>query len=327
MKGRVAVAAERWDDGANPLVSIVIVLYNSSEHIGPCLESVRLLVYRPLEVVLVDNRSADSSMLLARRKAEEDGLPCVSSVLPRNKGFAAAVNEGASLARGEVLLLLNPDTEVYPDMLEALVRELRDPATGVAGCKVLDPDGETLQHAGGFLRDNGLSMHYGVGERDVGQYDVPADVPYVTGAALAVTRELFLASGGMDSGYFPAYFEEVDLCLRVRRMGYRVVYVPGARVLHHESVTTGRFTKRYYYLYHRNRVRFLLKNYSWGFLRDRALPMEQRWITMIQPEEQSVPLNKAYLVNIANLPRTLLARWRMERDLKAPRLEDTVSEL
>lgn len=317
----------RPEEGARPLVSVIIVLYNSAEHIGPCLKSLSSLECARLEVVMVDNGSEDESVRLAREGAREAGLSSVISVLPRNRGFAAAVNHGFSLSRGEVVLLLNPDTEVYPDAVSALVEAMRDQTVGVAGCKVYDPDGKTVQHAGGYVRDNGLTMHYGVGQPDSAQFEEMKDVAYVTGAALAVRRDVFLRAGKLDPGYFPAYFEEVDLCLRVRRLGYRVAYVPGAKVVHHESVTTGRFTERYYYLYHRNRVRFMLKNYSWRFLLERAFPMEERWLSMIEPWEQAVPLNKAYVLNIVRLPLTLLARRRMERTLRAKRLEDTVSEL
>ena len=312
---------------ANALVSIVIVLYNSADCIEPCISSLASLEYRPFELVMVDNASSDDSARLARERAQKERLDCRVTFLRRNRGFAFATNHGVSLSGGEVLLLLNPDAEVYPDTLGALVEALGEPEVGIAGCKVYYPDGETLQHAGGFIRDNGLTWHYGVNEKDVGQYDEPADVQYVTGAALAVKREVLRRIGPLDAGYFPAYFEETDLCLRARRAGYRVVYAPRARLIHHESVTVGKFTERYYYLYHKNRIRFMLKNYSWRFLIDRALPFEQRWISMIEPEEQAIPLNKAYLVNILNLPRTLAARRRAEKLLAAPRIEDTVNEL
>jgi GT2 family glycosyltransferase len=312
---------------ANALVSIVIVLYDSADCIEPCISSLASLEYRPFELIMVDNASSDDSARLARRRAQEEGLDCLVSLLSRNRGFAAATNHGISLSSGEIMLLLNPDTEVYPDTLVALVEALEEPEVGIAGCKVYYPDRETLQHAGGFIRDNGLTWHYGVNEKDVGQYDEPADVSYVTGAALALKRKVLDRVGPLDAGYFPAYFEETDLCLRARRAGYRVVYAPRARLVHHESVTVGKFTERYYYLYHKNRIRFMLKNYSWRFLLDRALPFEQRWISMIEPEEQAIPLNKAYLVNILNLPRTLVARRHAEKKLSAPRIEDTVSEL
>jgi GT2 family glycosyltransferase len=312
---------------ANALVSIVMVLYNSADCIGPCVSSLASLEYRPLELVMVDNASSDDSAALARRMTREEGLDCRVSLMRRNQGYAAATNHGITLSSGRILLLLNPDTEIYPDTLGALVETLEDPGIGIAGCKIYYPDRETLQHAGGYIRDNGLTWHYGVDEKDVGQYEEQMDVSYVTGAALAVKREVIDRVGPLDAGYFPAYFEETDLCLRARRAGYRVVYVPGARLVHHEAVTVGKFTERYYYLYHRNRIRFMLKNYSWRFLLDRALPFEQRWLSMVEPEEQAIPLNKAYLINILNLPLTLLARRRADKKLAAPRIEDTVSEL
>lgn len=317
--------ARRWPQGVRPLVSIIIVLFNSREHIEPCLDSVAALHYRPFELILVDNGSADGSVRLARECAERHDLRCVISELPRNRGFAAANNQAFSLSQGDVILLLNPDTEVYRDMLDELVESLADPQVAVSGCKVYYPDRMTLQHTGGYIRDNGLTMHYGVNQTDVGQFEETRDVQYVTGAAMAVARDAFERLGMLDPGYHPAYFEETDLCLSARRTAMRVVYTPGARVVHHEATTTGKFTERYYYLYHKNRVRFLLKNFSWEFLLNRALPMEQRWLGMIAPWEQAVPLNKAYLANILNLPRTMLARRRSSRRLKAPYIEDTVS--
>ena len=323
----MSAVAQRWKEGVRPLVSIIIVLFNSAEHIGPCIASLSMLEYEPLELMLVDNASVDDSPRVARDAARDSGISSVVHELPRNRGFAAANNHGVSLSRGEVLLLLNPDTEVFPDMVDELVGALRDPEIAVTGCKIYYPDRKTIQHAGGYIRDNGLTMHYGTDQLDEGQFDEMKDVAYVTGAALATTREVFMRAGMLDEGYFPAYFEETDLCLRVRRLGYRVVYVPGARVVHHESTTTGKYTPRFYYLYHKNRIRFMLKNYSWRFLLDRALPMEERWLDIITPWEQAIPLNKGYLANIVNLPRTLMARRRMERVLGVPRLEDTVSEL
>jgi len=314
--------------GKQPLVSVVIVLFNSASYIEACLSSLAALDYAPLEVIIVDNGSTDGSARIARERSRREGLEsCAISMLPRNRGFAKANNHGFALSRGEIILLLNPDTEVYPDMLARLVSAMEeDPAIGVAGCKVYYPDRLTIQHAGGYIRDNGLTMHFGADEPDRGQCDQQMDVHYVTGAAMAVRREVFTRAGMLDPGYFPAYFEETDLCLQACRMGYRVAYVPGARLVHHESTSTGKYSNRFLYLYHKNRIRFMVKNFSWRFLLDRALPMEQEWLSLVPPEE-AVPLNKAYLVNVVNLPRTLLARRAMEKRLDAPRMEDTVSTL
>ena len=310
---------------ARPRVSTIVVLFNSAEYVEACVRALGDVTYPDLEVILVDNGSDDSSAELAREVAARVGLSCSISVLAENSGFARANNHGYELATGEIILLVNPDAELYPDAVEALVDAFEDPTVGVCGCKLYYPDRKTLQHTGGYIRDNGLSMHYGVDEPDEGQYEEMRDVAYVTGAALAVRRELFERVGMLDPGYYPAYFEETELCLSARRLGHRVVYVPGARVVHHEATTTGKFSERYYYLYHKNRIRFLLKNFSWSFLLNRSLPMEEAWLGMIEAWEQAVPLNKAYLVNLLNLPKILLARRRLERSLRAPRLEDTVS--
>lgn len=332
MTGKAGREGDREDgglvsSGPRPLVSVISVLYNSADYLEACISSLGEVSYRPLELVLVDNGSTDGSPLKARECARAAGLDCVISLLKGNPGFAAANNHGFAISRGEVLLLLNPDTEVFPDAVDALVTALQSPGAGLAGCKIYYPDRKTLQHAGGFVRDNGLTMHYGFNEPEEGQYDTIADVPYVTGAALAIGRGIFARAGMLDTGYRPAYFEETDLCLRVRRLGYRVIYAPGARVVHHESVTTGRFTSSYYYLYHKNRVRYMLKNYSLGFLRNRTLPFEARWLDILPPEEKGWPLEKAYLANVISLPLTMISRLRMERRLGRPRIEDTVSEL
>ncbi len=312
---------------AKPLISVLVVLYESTGYIGPCLEALSRTGYPRLEVIAVDNASTDDGMTEARRAAGAGGLRCIVSSLSRNRGFAFANNRAFELSSGDIILMLNPDTEIYEDALEKLVEAFEsDKGIGVAGCKLYLPDRKTIQHAGGFVRDNGLTMHYGADEPDEGRFDEMRDVQYVTGAALAVRRDVFVEAGMLDEGYFPAYFEELDLCLKVRRLGHRVVYVPGARLVHHESTTTTKYSDRFLYLYHKNRIRYLLKNYSWRFLLERAVPFERRWLGWIVPEEQAVPLKKAYLANALMLPRTLVARWRQERAIASPRIEDTSSE-
>jgi O-antigen biosynthesis protein len=264
-----------------PTVSIVIVTYNSAEHLAACLESLRALRYEPApEVVIVDNASRDGSLALAR------GLLPEALILPqeRNLGFAGGVNRGVAAAAGEVIALLNPDAAVDPGWLAALVGALADPGVGIAGSKIRDRDGKLLLHTGGELRSPLLlTSHRGDGERDQGQYEAPADLAFVTGAALALRRELWDALGGLDEGFFPAYFEDMDLCARVRARGLACRYVPAATLRHVESASTGKYGGAFYYYYHRGRWRYACKHLGWERLWGGFCPAEARRLSQEAP--------------------------------------------
>jgi GT2 family glycosyltransferase len=138
----------------------------------------------------------------------------------------------------------------------------RDETIGVTGAKIYYPGTRTLQHAGGIVHPNGMTNHYGAGEEDSGQHDTPRECTYVTGAGFAVRRSLLERLGGFDEDFFPAYFEETDLCRRAWRLGARVVYVPKAVLYHHESVSLVVNSPRFRRLYQRMRILYCLKNYS-----------------------------------------------------------------
>jgi GT2 family glycosyltransferase len=234
-------------------VSIVTVTWNAAPFLAPFLESVARLRFPDLEVVVVDNASSDGTADAVRR-----GLPGAVLVEPgRNLGFGAGSNLGAARARGDVLLFLNPDTIVPPDAVEGLHACLQAlPGAGVIGCKLLFPDGR-IQSAGGILGPNGHCRHRGWGEPDRGQYDAEVSVDYVPGAALAVRRALFEEIGGFWPGYFPGFYDDTELCLRVRARGGDVRYVPRPAIVHLESPTMSR--ARAYWMT-RNRLLFLARN-------------------------------------------------------------------
>ncbi|TMA93995.1 MAG: glycosyltransferase family 2 protein [Deltaproteobacteria bacterium] len=246
---------------ARPLVSIVTVTFNAAEFIAPFCAAVAALRYTPLETIIVDNASRDGTAALVRR-----ALPTATLVeTGRNLGFAGGSNAGARRARGDILLFLNPDTRPPVDAVEALVDPVaRDPGVGATGCKLVFPDGR-IQCAGGIVGPNGLARQRGWGEVDHGQYDAPIDVDYVPAAALAVRRTLFWDIGGFHEGYFPGFYEDTELCLRVRRRGHRVVYLPAPRIVHLESQSMGR---RLLYWLHANRHRFVVRNLDGLKLRD-----------------------------------------------------------
>ena len=246
-----------------PLVSIVTVTFNAAEFIVPFCAAISGLRYAPLEIIVVDNASRDGTA--ARVRGALPGATLIET--GRNLGFAAGSNAGARHARGDVLLFLNPDTRPPVDAVEALVAPVvSDPTVGATGCKLVFPDGR-IQCAGGVVGPNGLAHQRGWGEVDRGQYDEPSDVDYVPGAALAIRRPLFWDVGGFHEGYFPGFYEDTELCLRLRRRGHRVVYLPSPRIVHLESQSMGR---RLLYWLHSNRHRFVARNLDGLRLRDEA---------------------------------------------------------
>ena len=122
-------------------------------------------------------------------------------------------------ATGATLILLNQDTEVRPGWLSALLAPFVDAAVGIAGSKALYPDG-TIQHAGGRIDAQGITHHIGRGESDRASQQTLADVDYVSGASLAISRRAHTAIGALDEGFSPAYYEDVDWCVRARIAGF-----------------------------------------------------------------------------------------------------------
>ncbi|NIH85140.1 glycosyltransferase [Amycolatopsis granulosa] len=219
-----------------PLVTIVIPVHGRWSYTRRCLRSIEDSGARvPFEVVVVDDASPDDS---AAQLAACPGVRLVRT--PENTGFGGAVNLGAAHARGELLVLLNNDTEVRPGWLDALTGVVRgDESVGLAGAKLVYPDGR-LQECGGIVFADGSAANYGHGDDpDDPRYQGVRDVDYCSGAAILVRRDLWERLGGFDERYSPAYYEDTDLAFAVRDAGYRVVVVPDAVVVHHEGVSHG----------------------------------------------------------------------------------------
>lgn len=299
-------AVARTGTGPAPLCSVVIVDYNAGPLVTACVRALEAQTWPNVEVLVVDNASHDGSSEACQRELPPSPRRRYLRAR-RNLGFAGGSNLGIRESRGDVVLLLNPDTEAAPDLVAVMVERLTaEPALGALGAKIYDPGWQVLQHAGGMMRDNALTDHLGRGEEDRGQHDQERDCPYVTGAALAIRRDVLGRVGLLDPWYRPAYFEEADLCARVLRAGYRVVYEPRARLVHHEGTASGKGSGRFFYMYHRNRLRFVLRNYPFLALFSRFLPAELAWMRRWLPPEQRGPLARAYATNALRLPLTLL---------------------
>lgn len=280
-------------------LSVIVLAWNGMAYLDACLDAVMSQQYPAFEVIVVDNGSTDGSA---------DG---VAARFPRarlirhaaNLGFSAGNNAGLRAADGDVRVLLNQDTEVRPGWLAALAAAFAsDAMLGIAGSKAMYPDGR-IQHAGGYLDDRGEGHHDGQGETDLGQWDTGRDVAYVSGASLAISRRALQAAGGLDEGFTPAYYEDVDWCCRVRRAGFAVRYVPESQLVHRESSTLVDATHQGMYIPHRNRLRLVLKHWSLADVRDRFAAAESGWLSGLSPAHAGLvaAVQRAYLHHLLHL--------------------------
>ncbi len=288
-----------------PTVSIIIPNYNGEEVIKDCLDSVYSSDYPNFEVILVDDASKDNSFSIIR-----SSFPNTKILRnKRNLGFTRTVNRGIKESNGEIIVLLNMDTVVKKPWLSELVKVLiSDEGVGIVGSKILDPDGKTVQHAGGIINSNGVSIHIGRGETDVGQYDRLREVDYVCGASMGFRKKLIEEIGYLDEGYSPLYYEDTDLAFRARRNGYKILYVPESVLVHAENSSTDGLTTKFYYFYHRSRIRFVIKSFGLKYFLTKFLKAEIEWLKKPQPKELTTPVICVYLINLFHLPELFFSK-------------------
>ncbi len=226
-----------------PLVTILIPTRDRVALLRQCVESLARTTYPAFEIIVIDNDSTDPATLdwLA---AFDNGLDHRVVAAPGAFNYSRVNNIGASEARGELILLLNNDTEVIePNWLSEMVRWIQQPDVGVVGAKLLYPD-DTIQHAGVVLGLGGLAGHgHHLEDRDAYGYfsrlTIAHEVGAVTGACLLTRRSTWLELGGLDEDLAVA-FNDIDYCLRVRHVAHqRIIWTPEALLYHHESVSRG----------------------------------------------------------------------------------------
>jgi len=243
LEGDFAIGGEYREHGKlhfvreeNPVVSIIIPVYNQIHYTYACLVSILEHTKDvPYEVIIADDVSTDATERLERYA---QGL-----VIRRNKenqGFLRNCNQGAEAARGKYVMFLNNDTQVTEGWLNSLVNLIEsDDSIGMVGSKLVYPDGR-LQEAGGIIWSDGSGWNYGrLDDPDKPEYNYVKDVDYISGAAILLSRELWQRIGGFDERFAPAYCEDSDLAFAVRAAGYRVVYQPLSKVIHFEGISNG----------------------------------------------------------------------------------------
>lgn len=256
-----------------PRCSIIIVTYNSSAHIELCL---RALAPQHCEVIVVDNASQDDTV--ARVHAMEGQFPLQLITVSRNIGFAAGVNQGARAASGDILLILNPDAIAEPGAIDALAECLGKTHADAAGGALLEVDG---QPAKGFAfrrlptvmslllevllvnqvwPGNPVNHRYRCLDADYSR-EQPVEQP--AGACLALTREAWNKVQGMDTAFFPVWFEDVDLCKRLLQNGATILYCPAARFRHSGAHSVGQLEFRDKQMFwYQNMARYATKHFS-----------------------------------------------------------------
>ena len=251
-----------------PDVSIVLVLYNQAELTYGCLLSIAECLGGStlgVEVVILDNASTDRTADLLERV---EGAHVIAS--GHNQHFLLGANRAAEAAIGRHVLFLNNDAQLLPGAVEAAVAVLDgDPAVGAVGGRIILPDG-TLQEAGSIVWNDGTCLGYGRGgDPNAAEFMFQRDVDFCSGAFLMTPRPVFERMSGFDPRYAPAYYEEVDYCLRLWEAGQRVVFEPDCAILHYEF-GSAQATDQALVLQRRNRVIFAKRHAAW--LRDQCAP-------------------------------------------------------
>ena len=231
--------------------SAIVVTYNSAGQIKACLDALR--TEPEWQRIVVDNASQDDTVDRAQRA--DPAATVVKNF--ENLGFAAAANQGTRLASGRILLLLNPDAIAQPGALDALAKALEQDGVGAVGGALSHECGEvdrgfcvrrfpTLPSMAAeillFNRlwpSNPLNRKYRCLDLD---YAMPQEVDQPAGACLAVRREAWTSIGGLDERFSPIWFEDVDLCRRLRAHNWKILYCPGAVFMHSGAHSVGQLS-------------------------------------------------------------------------------------
>jgi GT2 family glycosyltransferase len=252
---------------SKPIVTIVILNWNGENIFPACLESLFKLNYSQIEILFVDNGSTDRSLEYAR------GFKDISIIQNgKNIGYAAGNNRAIPHISGKYVCFLNTDIIVEPAWLNDAIFYLETNKTiGAIACRNMDYYNKNiidgLYH---YIIPFFTLMRFGRGKpfNDNPLYSQPGFVLSALGSSAIYRTDLFKILGGFDESFF-AYFEDVDLCMRINNYGFRCLYVPSAIVYHMDQGSFGKKSKKAVYYSERNKYFFIRKNFPAFFIRSK----------------------------------------------------------
>jgi len=257
-------------------LTIAVISWNDRAGLRNCLNSIyRSPCRSDFEVMVIDNFSEDGSAAMVRQEFPDIRLISNS----RNLGFCGACNQAVEVSGGDLILFLNSDIEVLPEALDRMVEGMgKNPETGICGGHLVDPSGATQK---GFtvrrfptplsvvfelllidklFPNNRITRRYRMIDHN---HDKSGFVDQPAGACLLVRRAVFKKIGMMDTAFYPAWFEDVDFCLRARRSGFHIYYNHRARFVHRGGVSVSVLSwQRFLPIYYRNLERYCRKHFS-----------------------------------------------------------------
>ena len=260
-------------------LSIIIVNWNVADLLAKCIKSIEAsnIVLNTqeagkysVEVIVVDSASKDHSVAMLRQDFPKVRL----LVQKENVGFTQGNNIGLEVAKGRYILLLNPDTEMIGDALPKMIRYLdENPKVGILGPHTLNTDGTTQSSRRRFpgkmlaffestwlqsyTPRSMLASYYVEGFPD----DTILEVDWVQGSALMTRREVYDEIGGLDTG-FTMYFEELDWCKRAKDIGWEVIYLGTAQIIHHGGKSTDQIAAHKHIYFQTSKIRYFYKYYG-----------------------------------------------------------------
>jgi len=236
---------------ANPFVSIVIINWNGIRFIDKCIKSILSSTYKNIEIIVVDNGSTDGSPEYVSKK-----YPNVKLIKnARNLGYARACNIGIKYAKGDIVAILNNDVWVEASWLEPLIKMLSNPKIGVTGPVIVDSSNK-VQNLGYLLHPSCYPIAVSVNN----QHE-RLELDYISGAAIIARKETLMEVGGFDEKFF-AFYEDADLCFRLKTKGYDCRICKSSKIYHIGSASWSKFRLWQFVTSENSRLRFIVKHFG-----------------------------------------------------------------